>query len=341
MVAAVAAAVAGSEGAPAENAALLQASAAAASAIAPSALPSVKDAVPVVVEAQDEAGAVFKGEYLLDPSAPIRPLLDAWAHDNQVPTSCVTFEDAEGRILDLGRAPAELGWLHAASPIRVFARPAEEEAGDGGSSEAQLPPGGQSSPPTSANLAAPLFSAAPWNSAAAPWNRGVDPDDEEVDLFGDADDGEGDLCALDRSIEDSPDGAEIFAPSSAPPEPPEQPPKRRRTEADAAPEPPARPRATAVKAGAQRKPAARVSAAGEQVQEEPSTPSRMAKSAGCLSEDEIAFQELNPKPEGSQARDRYNAYKAARTVREALALGASKDDLAYDRKRGFLRRRPP
>lgn len=303
-MAAVAAAVAGGEVAPAESA-------------APVVPP---DAVPVVVEAQDEVGVAFENSYLLPPSDAIRPLLDAWAHDNQVPTSCVTFEDAEGRILDLDRSPAELGWLHASSPIRVFARPAEEEAEDGGTSEAQLLPGGSPSSPV-----APPFPAAPWNSAAAPWNKGFDPDDEEVDLFGDADDGGG-------------------ATRSAP----EPEPKRRRLETEAAAatkDPPTRPRATAVKAGARRKPATRVIPAnGEEAQEEHSTPlgsERPTKSAGCFGEDEIVFQESNPKPKDSQAHDRYDAYKVARTVREALSLGASRDDIAYDLKRGFLRRRAP
>jgi len=55
--------------------------------------------------------------------------------------------------------------------------------------------------------------------------------------------------------------------------------------------------------------------------------------------EEIVFEPVNPKKEGSGAYDRYEKYKSARTVAEALNLGACKGDIAHDFKRGFLKRR--
>lgn len=352
LVAAVAAAVAGSDVAPTEKAALLQAasaasaaSSAAASIVASeTAVPSMEEVcIEVVVEAQDEEGVVLEYRCLLPHTLAIRPLLDAWAEHNHVPASCVTFEDAEARPLDLSQAPSELGWLSMPLPIRVFARPAEDDASgmSGSCTEAPVHHGGFGSA-ASAGIA-----AAPWNSPVAPWNNrstgGADPADEEVDLFGDAEDTEDEdadeaegrvgLCTLDRANKDSHDGAETLSP----------PEKRRRVDEiePKAEESPAKPKAAVVEAGGPRKPDGASSTNVERSPpEEVPTPSRTSSTTcGGLGEDEIVFQEANPKPKGSQAHDRYDKYKAARTVREALVRGATKDDIAYDLKRGFLKRR--
>jgi len=53
----------------------------------------------------------------------------------------------------------------------------------------------------------------------------------------------------------------------------------------------------------------------------------------------ITFATNNPKRQGSSAFERYEKYKRARTVSEALNLGAVKGDIMHDFKRGFLKRR--
>ena len=50
----------------------------------------------------------------------------------------------------------------------------------------------------------------------------------------------------------------------------------------------------------------------------------------------IAFQQQNPKKAGGKSFTRYEAYKAATTVQQALDLGAVKGDIAHDHKSGFL-----
>eukprot|EP00928_Gymnodinium_smaydae_P098761 TRINITY_DN9251_c0_g1_i1.p1 TRINITY_DN9251_c0_g1~~TRINITY_DN9251_c0_g1_i1.p1 ORF type:complete len:1925 (+),score=388.99 TRINITY_DN9251_c0_g1_i1:49-5823(+) len=52
----------------------------------------------------------------------------------------------------------------------------------------------------------------------------------------------------------------------------------------------------------------------------------------------IHFETPNPKRNGTAACARYEKYMTATTVREALDLGATLGDLAYDEKRGFLTR---
>ncbi|CAK0863210.1 unnamed protein product [Prorocentrum cordatum] len=49
----------------------------------------------------------------------------------------------------------------------------------------------------------------------------------------------------------------------------------------------------------------------------------------------VSFRQDNPKSRGSKAHERYERYKAAATVGEAVGLGASKGDVANDVKKGF------
>lgn len=49
----------------------------------------------------------------------------------------------------------------------------------------------------------------------------------------------------------------------------------------------------------------------------------------------IAYKSENPKRSGSQAQQRYDKYKAAKTVGEAVRLGASRGDIQNDMDKGF------
>eukprot|EP00928_Gymnodinium_smaydae_P054882 TRINITY_DN3857_c0_g1_i2.p3 TRINITY_DN3857_c0_g1~~TRINITY_DN3857_c0_g1_i2.p3 ORF type:complete len:119 (-),score=17.57 TRINITY_DN3857_c0_g1_i2:790-1095(-) len=51
----------------------------------------------------------------------------------------------------------------------------------------------------------------------------------------------------------------------------------------------------------------------------------------------VALTQLNPKRAGSKVFERYERYKLATTVEEALRFGASIGDLEWDRARGYLR----
>jgi hypothetical protein len=58
--------------------------------------------------------------------------------------------------------------------------------------------------------------------------------------------------------------------------------------------------------------------------------------AGLAPGTAIRLQQENPKRAGAKAHDRYQKYKKAKTVEEALGLGAYKGDLLFDLKAGFL-----
>lgn len=53
--------------------------------------------------------------------------------------------------------------------------------------------------------------------------------------------------------------------------------------------------------------------------------------------DQIAYLKDNPKIEGSSAHQRYQRYRSARTVAEAVRKGALPMDLRYDYDKGYLR----
>lgn len=55
-------------------------------------------------------------------------------------------------------------------------------------------------------------------------------------------------------------------------------------------------------------------------------------------EEPIQFLQTNPKKAGGTSFHRYEKYKHAKTVKEALGLGAAKGDIAYDWKQGFFKR---
>jgi ubiquitin-protein ligase len=51
----------------------------------------------------------------------------------------------------------------------------------------------------------------------------------------------------------------------------------------------------------------------------------------------IEFEQTNPKRKGSKAYERYEAYKVAKKVEEAMKLGAAKGDLVNDHKAAYLK----
>jgi hypothetical protein len=53
-------------------------------------------------------------------------------------------------------------------------------------------------------------------------------------------------------------------------------------------------------------------------------------------QDKTVWQQDNPKRVGSASHDRYERYKGANTVAEALELGASRNDITWDLARGFV-----
>eukprot|EP00930_Biecheleria_cincta_P087608 TRINITY_DN76838_c0_g1_i1.p1 TRINITY_DN76838_c0_g1~~TRINITY_DN76838_c0_g1_i1.p1 ORF type:complete len:635 (-),score=105.98 TRINITY_DN76838_c0_g1_i1:36-1916(-) len=62
---------------------------------------------------------------------------------------------------------------------------------------------------------------------------------------------------------------------------------------------------------------------------------------GLKPTDVISFVAANPKRPGSKAFERYKKYCKAKTVAEALRLGAFKEDLRFDKSKGFLACKTP
>lgn len=59
---------------------------------------------------------------------------------------------------------------------------------------------------------------------------------------------------------------------------------------------------------------------------------------GISESDPVKFEQTNPKRAGTAAWDRYEKYKSAKTMQEALSLGAAKADFSNDVSRGFCKR---
>jgi hypothetical protein len=55
-----------------------------------------------------------------------------------------------------------------------------------------------------------------------------------------------------------------------------------------------------------------------------------------LGSDVTEWRQANPKRSGSDSHARYEGYKGAKTVQEALELGATRADIAWDLKKGFV-----
>mmetsp|Transcript_45387 Transcript_45387/g.84667 ORF Transcript_45387/g.84667 Transcript_45387/m.84667 type:complete len:194 (+) Transcript_45387:135-716(+) len=55
-------------------------------------------------------------------------------------------------------------------------------------------------------------------------------------------------------------------------------------------------------------------------------------------EEPIEFLQDNPKKAGGAPFERYEKYKVAKTIKEALSLGAAKGDIQFDWQRGWFKR---
>ena len=84
---------------------------------------------------------------------------------------------------------------------------------------------------------------------------------------------------------------------------------------------------------------------GSAATESEATPTPRGSTPECIgdrlqeaydNDSEVEYVQRNPKKEHSKARERYEKYKQARTLREALARGATHADIKWDWERGFL-----
>mmetsp|Transcript_70111 Transcript_70111/g.198737 ORF Transcript_70111/g.198737 Transcript_70111/m.198737 type:complete len:285 (+) Transcript_70111:2-856(+) len=263
--------------------------------------------VTVQVEAEDEDDQVYHWTQKVAPNEPLYPLRRLWAEAHSVAESAVGFEDYNDNPVDLNRTPVELKWSCQAT-VHVHAVPVDMRFAEGFGG-----PGPK----------APEAAAEPAEPAAAKRRRAEATTD-------------GSTCAA---------AAEVVgvAPPSGTQEPPAAPAVAARiggtATADKAPKKRGRPPNASKKASEDSVPPEQASGgagAAAPKQDQPVSQGSQG-SQGLVDGDAIEFNQCNPKKAGSLAYDRYEKYKLAHTFNEALQLGACKGDLAYDKKKGFLK----
>lgn len=261
---------------------------------------------PLIIEAVDEDDQRFEWKRTVDPSDILADLVRLWASDHGVPGNAVGLEDSEGRALNLSRPAKE--------ELRLCRKEAALTA-DAGSGSADAKNGDQPiriiAFPTEQEYMeqegvekAPAVDAAPKVSSEAPAHDAAPKPALEAPKVGiEAREGQ-------KRVNLAGDARAAKCQKIAKKE--ETPEKARVKEES-------------------KDAKVRVEAKKEEAK-------KAAMPGGFGEDDAIEFLQDNPKKAGNSSYDRYEKYKVARTVREALALGAAKGDIVHDAKRGFLKR---
>jgi len=278
--------------------------------------------VLVEVTAQDEGDRQYNWSCRLQLSKPALRLRRLWAENHGVPESAVAFEDPsvarsgvdssawqEEDLVDLSRTPAELGWGERPKVLLV-AVPVDEAWMEG--AECASVPTKKARVEKEGSKVAEARVAARVAEARVAEARVAEARVPEARVPA--------ARVPEARV------PEAVSRGSAPGRGRGRPPGR----GGAMPERP-------------QKPASRAEEA-EGVASAVATPasSAAAEESGdaCpLDNEPIAFVQTNPKTKGKTSWDRYEKYKAARTPKEALSLGAAKGDLLHDFKKGFMKRR--
>jgi len=268
--------------------------------------PGAEPSIKVIIRAESEGDLAYKFEDELPIDQPVARIAKAWSHKHAVPEDSVAFEDVDGREVDCSKTPAELGW-QSGKEVELNAFPTDEKYMENVScdqrQETGSPSGGSDRGGKVAAPAVPAATATPAPATAEAKEPGT-----------------------------AAPAAEATSTAS-----PEAPSKRART---ARPSPEAPPKAPDPKPSP--KPASKATK-----EPPPATSKEKAVkplgggggNVGPLKEDDrIEYSQDNPKKAGSDSYNRYEKYKKAQTVKEALELGAAKGDITHDFKRGFIKR---
>jgi len=312
--------------------------------------------VTCICHAEDEDGKDFTISIVLGPSNKLHDLAITWAKAHNIPSDAVGLEDMKGHEFNLDMTPSELGWknnidLYICPVLDAFAehpcegeRVAQEKARDGCATKHQSEKGDRAAQEKAGDGCATKHRSE--KSDRAPQEKARDGcatkhQSEKGDRAAQekARDGcatkhqieEGDRAAQERCAQD---GLVEAACSSHPAkkapsaDPPDRQPERT---------PAATSESTAETSS---------SAAGSQAKATADDDGRPAKRPKAerppanltapTGRDPVSFLQNNPKMVGSRAWERYEEYKRATTVTEALSLGASKGDISNDFKKGFL-----
>lgn len=258
--------------------------------------------VSVALECADELDNIYRmhQDILLD--KPLQEAVDKWvaSHGGDlIKSACLEYPEEAGAI-DLVQTPLQLGWK-AGDPERIL----WVVPGD---------PSQEAKPVPIQEATAAEASKKPQVSAAAAADEvSKDPPAKKKQAN-----------AAEASKKPQASAAEAEVPKDSPAEASgnraEAPETKKRQQAEKEDTPKKRAKAAAAKPTAKATPA----------------PGTGAVPTG---DDPIEYVQPNPKRAGTASGDRYALYMTARTVNEALALGAAPGDIPHDFKKGLLKRR--
>jgi len=260
--------------------------------------------VTIIVKAESEDDQQYEWRETLSLTEKVSKVAHSWASAHGVPSTAVGFDDLDNNEVPLTETPAELGWTNG-QEVELKAFPTEDrfmEQGQAGEEE-----GGALPPAAGAGQVEDEAAAKKLKAKAADAEPNTKADDNPPEAANSA-------AAPAQGTSSSASRAKGTTASTS------------KQEAKTAP---ARGKAAAPSASSRRGAAAAAPAPTP-----PADPSAMPGDA-----EEIVFQQVNPKREGSSSHTRYEQYKFAKTVAQALTLGAVKGDIAHDWKRGFLKRK--
>lgn len=304
-------------------------------AMAPATTP--RSVVHIVIRAESEDDQQYDWHDKLAMCDPVQKLAESWARAHGVPGTAVGFDDDKGQEVALDATPVSMGWMPG-QEVELKAFPTEdrfmEQAPTGEEMEAV-----QSAPGTGEEDGR---QAASDRASAVAGSLPAEPTSARSACAAGAKDTSGKSAAAAMSSLANAKSPVTRASSGSRGNPPSAGTERAGS-ASSARAPAMEAKSTARgRASSSRTAAGHGSAepdASEQGRGRGRQSSSVASDEPPQDTEPITFATVNPKRSGSSAFERYEKYKRARTVSEALNLGAVKGDIMHDFKRGFLKRR--
>jgi len=288
---------------------------------------------PLRIEAEAEDSSTFGWDFFVFPQVSFSKVVAEWASLHCVPCDAVGLEGTDGTELDTRKTPEEMGWAPArqtAEPTVLCAFPAQDDSMEKLRPEKLdvLPPqktlvassrtaGAANAKPRDVTVDTAEASGAPPSKRA---RTGGEEDEAKASKFAEVQVAEDKTVA--RAVEGRAKAADDKTTSAKVASA-----KKAETNANAEPKP--TPTLT-------QDPPASAKAAGKAKAAKPTAKVKVGMKD--LGEDvKIEYKQSNPKKTGGSAFDRYEKYKAAKTVKQAQDFGASKGDIKYDMDKGFCK----
>jgi hypothetical protein len=287
-----------------------------------------EESVELIIEAEDEEDESYDVQYTLSASSPLSDVARKWAQDYKIPDAgAVVLQNEQGLLLDVAKTPRELGWIAArgssSKRVKLTAVPLDETYAEQNGRDTKV-------------LAGKPWSADTQEMQEADAAAGTRPVGSEDDA-----------CASTAQVlrfcvktgEPLLHKKDVVASSAASPS----------TAAATVPKPDnsvakAAKNNSEGKDGKQKSsPSAKGS--GNAKASAGATGSAASGSSGAADgrcptgDDPVTFQNPNPKRTSSKSGERYEKYMKAKTVNEAIRLGACQGDIKFDWNNGYMKRR--